>query len=79
MEYKTGKIVEEAIRAMGVVDVEQFIISEAEKAQGPSPSQEMSMMEATRGANVVPQEELMRQAEAGNVVPMERQAPEMGG
>jgi hypothetical protein len=79
MEYKTGKIVEEAIRAMGVVDVDQFKISDEEKAQGPSPSQEMAMMEKSRGANVVPQEDLMRQAEAGNVVPMERQAPEVGG
>jgi hypothetical protein len=79
MEYKTGKIVEEAIRAMGVADVDQFKISDEEKAQGPSPSQEMAMMEKSRGANVVPQEDLMRQAEAGNVVPMERQAPEVGG
>lgn len=70
MEYKTGKIVEEAIRAMGVTDVEQFKISEEEKAQGPSPSQQMELMEKARGANVMPQDELMREAEKGNVVPM---------
>ena len=30
MEYKAGKIVEEAIRAMGVSDLDQFRISEEE-------------------------------------------------
>jgi hypothetical protein len=74
MEYKTGKIVEEAIRAMGVTDVEQFKISEEERAQGPTPSQQMAIMEKARGANVMPQEELMREAEKGNVVPMDRGA-----
>ena len=70
MEYKTGKIVEEAIRSMGITDVEQFKISEEEKAQGPTPSQQMALMEKARGASVMPQEELMREAEKGNVKPM---------
>ena len=70
MEYDTGKIVEEAIRAMGVSDLDQFKISQEQQAQGPSPSQQMAMMEKARGASVMPQEQLMQQAQAGNVVPI---------
>ena len=72
MEYKAGKIVEEAIRAMGVSDIEQFKISEAEKEMGPTPSQQMSMMEAQKGVStdVMSQEALMKEADKGNIVPM---------
>ena len=74
MEYKAGKIVEEAIRAMGVSDIEQFKISEAEKEMGPTPSQQMSMMEAQKGVStdVMSQEALMKEAEKGNIVPMQQ-------
>lgn len=72
MEYKVGKIAEEAIRSMGVSDLDQFKISREEQQQGPSPSQQMSMMERTRGASVMPQEQLEQQIQAGNLVPMER-------
>jgi len=72
MEYKAGKIVEEAIRAMGVSDIEQFKITEAEKEMGPTPSQQMSMMEAQKGVStdVMSQEALMKEADKGNIVPM---------
>tara|TARA_B100000287_G_scaffold173619_1_gene163829 strand:+ start:752 stop:2647 length:1896 start_codon:yes stop_codon:yes gene_type:complete len=74
MEYKAGKIVEEAIRAMGVSDIEQFKITEAEKEMGPTPSQQMAMMEAQKGVStdVMSQEALLREAEKGNIVPMQQ-------
>ncbi len=49
MEYKTGKMLEEAIRSMGVTDLEQFKISPEDAAGGLTPSQQMSMLEASRG------------------------------
>lgn len=73
MEYNTGRIVEEAIRSMGVSDLDQFKISQEEMQQGLRPSQELAIMEKMRGASVMPQDQLLQQVEAGNVVPM-RQA-----
>ena len=70
MEYNSGKIVEEAIRSMGVSDLDQFKISKQQQAQGATPSQQMMMMEKLRGANVQPQENIERQVERGNLVPM---------
>ena len=74
MEYNSGKIVEEAIRSMGVSDLDQFKISKEQQNKGPTPSQQMMMMEKLRGANVQPQENIERQVERGNLVPM-REAP----
>ena len=74
MEYNSGKIVEEAIRSMGVSDLDQFKISKEQQNDGPTPSQQMMMMEKLRGANVQPQENIQRQVEKGNLVPM-REAP----
>jgi hypothetical protein len=74
MEYNSGKIVEEAIRSMGVSDLDQFKISKEQQNEGPTPSQQMMMMEKLRGANVQPQENIERQVERGNLVPM-REAP----
>ena len=74
MEYNSGKIVEEAIRSMGVSDLDQFKISKEQQSEGPTPSQQMMMMEKLRGANVQPQENIQRQVEKGNLVPM-REAP----
>lgn len=70
MEYNTGRIVEEAIRSMGVSDLDQFKISQEEAAQGLRPSQQLAIMEKMRGASVMPQDQLMQQVDAGNVVPM---------
>ena len=74
MEYNSGKIVEEAIRSMGVSDLDQFKINKEQQAEGPTPSQQMLMMEKARGANVQSQEDIERQVEKGNLVPM-KEAP----
>jgi hypothetical protein len=72
MEYKVGDIAEEAIKAMGVGDIDRFKISPEElQKNGMSPSQAVSMMERARGASVRPQEDVMREAEKGNLVPMQ--------
>ncbi len=70
MEYNSGKIVEEAIRSMGVSDLDQFKISKEQSAQGPTPSQQMMMMEKLRGANVQPQGDIQNEVQKGNLVPM---------
>lgn len=70
MEYNAGRIVEEAIRSMGVSDIDQFKISQEESAQGPTPSQQLSIMEKMRGASVMPNEQLQQEVQAGNVIPM---------
>ncbi len=80
MEYKSGKIVEEAIRAMGISDVDQFRVSDAEKKMGMTPSQQMSMMEKQRGNSTqqgqggqqtLPVEELLRGVERGDLEPQQ--------
>ena len=80
MEYKSGKIVEEAIRAMGISDVDQFRVSDAEKKMGMTPSQQMSMMEKQRGNSTqqgqggqetIPVEELLRGIERGDLEPQQ--------
>jgi hypothetical protein len=75
-EYKAGKIAEEAIRALGISDLDRFRISPEERAMGPSPSQQMQLLEKARGASVVPEEQLSREVERGNLIPA-REA--MGG
>lgn len=70
MEYKTGRIVEEAIRSMGISDIDQFKISKEEQQQGMTPSQQLSVMEKMRGASVMPNDQLQQQVDKGNVVPM---------
>lgn len=71
MEYKTGRIAEEAIRSMGVPDLDQFRISKEEAARGMTPSQQISMLEKMRGATVLPDEQLEREREKGNIAPMQ--------
>jgi hypothetical protein len=75
MEYDTGAMIEEAIKSMGVPDVDQFRISrETLQKEGMSPSQQLALMEKMRGAStVMPQENIDRQLQAGNIVPF-RQA-----
>lgn len=72
LEYDSGRMVEEAIRAMGLADVDSFKIGKERQEQGPTPSQQLLMLEKMRGANqeVMPQEQLMRQVERGNLAPM---------
>ena len=73
-EYQVGKIAEEAIRALGVSDLDQFRISEEERAEGPTPSQELAIMEKMRGATVQPNEQVQSEVAKGNLVPMRGQA-----
>ena len=71
MEYNAGQIAEEAIRAMGITDLDRFRISKEQmQAEGPSPSQQMQLMEKMRGASVQPQENVQREVEKGNLIPM---------
>lgn len=70
MEYKAGRIAEEAIRAMGVSDLEQFRISPEERQAGMTMSQQMAMLEKLRGANVMPEDQLHNEVQKGNLVPM---------
>lgn len=69
MEYDTGRIVEEAIRSMGISDLDQFKISQEKLAQGMSPSQQISLMEKLRGASVQPNEQVMNEVQKGNLIP----------
>lgn len=70
MEYNSGKIVEEAIRSMGVSDLDQFKIGKEQQAEGPTPSQQMMLMEKARGASVQPQQQIEREVQKGNLVPI---------
>jgi hypothetical protein len=70
MEYKMPKIAEEAIRSMGISDLEQFKISQEERDQGPTPSQQMALLEKARGASVQTEEQVMSEVQKGNLIPM---------
>ncbi len=76
MEYDTGRMVEEAIRSMGVPDVDQFRISQEKlKQDGLSPSQQMAVMEKMRGnSTVMPEENLQKELQKGNIVPLRQSA-----
>lgn len=71
MEYDAGQIAEEAIRAMGITDMDRFRVDQKQlQSQGPSPSQQMMMMEKMRGASVQPQENIDQEVQKGNLVPI---------
>ena len=72
MEYDAGRMVEEAIRSMGVPDVDQFRISKQDlERDGLRPSQQLAIMEKMRGqSSVMPQENIEKQVQAGNLVPI---------
>jgi hypothetical protein len=71
MEYSAGQIAEEAIRAMGITDLDRFRISKEEmQTNGMSPSQQVSMMERMRGANVQSEDNVQREVQKGNLIPM---------
>lgn len=75
MEYSAGKIAEEAIRAMGITDMDRFRISQQElQSKGPSPSQQLALMEKMRGASVKPQDDIQNEVQKGNLVPMRQGA-----
>lgn len=71
MEYNAGQIAEEAIRAMGITDLDRFRVSKDQLEQeGPSPSQQMQLMEKMRGASVQPQGDVQNEVQKGNLIPM---------
>ena len=71
MEYDAGQIAEEAIRAMGITDLDRFRVDQKDLQQnGPSPSQQLAIMEKMRGASVQPAEQVGREVEKGNLIPM---------
>lgn len=71
MEYNVGQMAEEAIRAMGITDLDRFRISRQQLQQnGLSPSQQLSIMEKMRGASVQPNEDVQRDVERGNLIPL---------
>lgn len=72
LEYDTGRMIEESIRAMGVPDVDQFRISREQlQRDGLSPSQQLAIMEKQRGqSTVMPRENIDKQLQAGNIVPL---------
>lgn len=70
MEYNAGQIAEEAIRAMGITDLDRFRISKQQlKQEGLSPSQQLGLMEKMRGASVQPNEQVQKEVEKGNLIP----------
>lgn len=74
MEYNIGQMAEEAIRSMGVSDLDRFRISDEERqSKGMSPQQQLSLLEKMRGASVMPGEDLSREVERGNLVSMATQ------
>jgi hypothetical protein len=71
MEYNAGQIAEEAIRAMGITDLDRFRVSKEQmQSEGMSPSQQLAMMEKMRGASVQPQENIDQEVQKGNLVPI---------
>jgi len=69
MEFRQDKIIEEAIRAMGISDLDQFRISKEQQAEGMRPHQQLALMEKMRGASVQPQENIEKELHKGNLIP----------
>lgn len=71
MEFDSRQFAEEAIRSMGITDIDRFRIPKQRlQEEGMSPSQQITMMEKMRGASVMPNEQMQREVEKGNLVPM---------
>ncbi|MBM87826.1 MAG: hypothetical protein CMQ41_05555 [Gammaproteobacteria bacterium] len=74
MELDLKAMTLEAVRSMGISDIDRFRIPpEQLQREGPSPSQQMELMEKARGASVQPQEQIDREVERGNIIPMRSQ------
>lgn len=67
MEFDMSAIAQEAIRAMGITDLDRF---RHNPQQGLAPNQQMAMLEQMRGASVQPQDQVQREVERGNLIPM---------
>lgn len=72
LELDLKKMALEAIRSMGVPDVDQFRIDPSKQGE-LSPSQQLQLMEKMRGMSVKDDETVGREVERGNLVPV-RQA-----
>lgn len=70
MEYDMGKMAEEAIRSMGITDMDRFRHTPGQKEKGMLPNQQLALMEKMRGASVQPAEQVSREVERGNLIPM---------
>jgi hypothetical protein len=72
MEYDTGRMLEEAIRSMGVPDVDQFKVSrETLSQEGLRPNQRLALMEKLRGqSTVMPVENVEKELLKGNIIPL---------
>lgn len=67
MEFDMSAIAQEAIRAMGITDLDRF---RHNPNQGMAPNQQIAMLEKMRGASVQPEENVQREVERGNLIPM---------
>lgn len=76
MEYDQGRMLEEAIRSMGVPDVDQFRISQQQlQEEGMRPSQQLAIMEKMRGnSTVIPRENIEKELTKGNIIPLREAA-----
>jgi hypothetical protein len=70
MEFRQDKIIEEAIRAMGISDIDQFRISKEQEQEGLKPHQQLALMEKQRGQSVQPAGQVADQVQAGNLIPL---------
>jgi len=69
MEVDQKGMAMEAIKSMGVPDVDRFVLSE-EAMANPSPSQQFQLSEQQRGMAVQGDEQIDRDVQAGNLVPL---------
>jgi len=80
MEYDAGQMVEEAIRAMGITDLERFRVPRENIEQGKlSPSQQMQMLEMQRGASVKPAGQVQDEVKKGNLISMQEARGQIKG
>jgi hypothetical protein len=67
MEFDMSAIAQEAIRAMGVTDLDRF---KHNAEAGMAPNQQLAILEKMRGSSTRPHEQVMRDVERGNLVPL---------
>jgi hypothetical protein len=67
MEFDMSAIAQEAIRAMGVTDLDRF---KHNAEAGMAPNQQLALLEKMRGSSTRPHDQVMRDVERGNLVPL---------
>jgi len=78
MEYDAGQMAEEAIRSMGITDLERFRVSKEQQAN-PAPNQQIAMMQAMQGAGVMPNEQVQGEVQRGNLIPLAQAQAQRAG